>query len=149
MLGNQDVLKTDVDQFLNLVREKKKISLEEAAKLLSIPIATAQSWTDFLVEERILGIEYKFTTPYVFYIEKQKQQEDVSYIGFDTKEAFFEKARKKGIREGHIRLLWTKYLSLNLEKIKQTFFMKAKEKGINDEVKINHLWRKYSEYLEV
>ena len=145
---NQDVLKTSVDDFLALIKDRKKIALEEAAKMLNVPLATAQSWTDFLVEERILGVEYKFTTPYVFYIEKKEEEKGVSYVGFDTKEAFFEKARRKGIREGHIRLLWAKYLALNREKIKQTFFMKAMDKGITDEVKINHLWKKYEMYLE-
>ncbi len=142
-----DVLTTDVDAYIDLVKKQKKIALADASRLLNIPLATIQAWTDFLVEEKILGIEYKFTTPYVYFIEEKKRTQDVSYIGFDTKEAFFEKARQKGIRDSHINLLWAKYLAANKESIKKVFIDKAKEKGLDD-VKVEHLWVKYLEYLE-
>ena len=142
-----EILTTDVDSFIELVKKQKKVALADAARILNIPIATIQAWTDFLVEEKILGIEYKFTTPYVYYIEEKKKLDDVSYIGFDTKEAFFEKARQKGIRDSHINLLWAKYLTANKETIKKVFCEKSKEKGLDD-VKTEHLWKKYLEYLE-
>ena len=66
-------LKTGADDLYELVRLRKKISVEEAAKLLKISTKTAQSLVDFLVEEKIFGIEYKFTTPYI-YISQEKEK---------------------------------------------------------------------------
>ena len=66
-----NVLKTGVDELYELVMSRKKISVEEIAKILKIPDDTVQALVDFLVEEKIFGIEYKFTTPYV-YISHEK-----------------------------------------------------------------------------
>lgn len=142
-----EVLTTDVDTFLELVKQKKKITVADAAKLLNTPLATIQAWTDFLVEEKIVGIEYKFTTPYVYVIEEKPKDVGMESIGFESKEAFFEKARTKGIREGHIQLLWAKYLATNKELIRQKFFEKAEVKGIARE-KIAVLWERYYAVLE-
>ena len=49
-------METDVDLLVSLVREKGKISIENAAKTLKIPLTTIQTWVDFLLEEDILGI---------------------------------------------------------------------------------------------
>lgn len=142
-----EVLTTDVDTFLELVKQKKKITVADAAKLLNTPLTTIQSWTDFLVEEKILGLEYKFTTPYIYAIEEKAKDVGMQSIGFESKEAFFEKARAKGIREGHIQLLWAKYLATNKELIRQKFFEKAETKGLARE-KIAVLWERYYAVLE-
>lgn len=142
------MLKTDVDIFLDLIREKKKISLSEASKALNIPLRTVQAWTDFLVEEKIIGLEYKFTTPYVFMNQETSQSEEFkNYIQFDTKEEFYEKAQDKGLNAGQIKLLWLKYLNLNKNSMKTVFYDKARSRGLTKE-KIDVLWKKYMEYLE-
>lgn len=140
------ILKTDVDDFLELVKRLGKVSLQDAAKELNTPIATVQAWTDFLVEEKILGIEYKFTTPYVFVEEHKDTKHDMLDMGFDTKEEFYEKARKRGIKDNHIRLLWVKYLSANKEAMKKVFYDKGQARGIGKE-KLPILWQKYYDFL--
>ena len=147
MPAQEEVLTTDIDGFLELVKDKKRITLTDVAKLLNIPILTIQAWTDFLVEEKILGIEYKFTTPYIFIIEDKPKDAGMQGIGFESKDDFFKKAREKGIREGHINLLWAKYLVTNKELIKQKFFEKAEVKGVARE-RIEVLWEKYYALLE-
>ena len=146
MQKEKNVLRTDVDDFLELVKEKKSISLIDAAKELNTPLETVQAWADFLVEEKIIGIEYKFTTPYVFIEDHKESQFSMSKLGFDTKEHFYEKARKRNIQENHIRILWVKYLNANKESMKQVFVEKGQAKGIPKE-KLPILWQKYYEYL--
>ncbi len=146
-MEEHDELKTEVDAFLELVKKNKKVSLIDAAKEMKVPLQTIQLWTDFLVEEGIVGIEYKFTTPYVFMQEEKKGKSALGFIGFDTKEVFYEKAKKKGINETQIRMLWLKYLTANEESIQKVFEDKCKERGIPVH-KIPLLWKKYSTYLK-
>ncbi|MCX8147443.1 MAG: hypothetical protein N3D84_03175, partial [Candidatus Woesearchaeota archaeon] len=62
---NEELVKTDVDRLLALIKEKKEVSVEEAAKILNIPAKTVESLSDLLEEEGLLHIKYKFTTPYL------------------------------------------------------------------------------------
>jgi len=142
------MLRTDVDDFLDVIKKKGRISLGEASKSLNIPLATVQAWADFLVEEKIIGIEYKFTTPYVFMNVEQSDKNDFKqYMQFDTKDEFFEKAQHKGLNAGQAKLLWLKYLNLNKGSMRSVFFQKAHERGL-DKVKTDALWKKYLQYLE-
>jgi len=142
------MLRTDVDEFLDLIIQKERITLAEAAKLLNIPQTTIQAWTDFLVEEKIVGIEYKFTTPYVFMNAEVNDKNDFkNYMKFDTKEEFYGKAENRGLNAGQIKLLWLKYINLNKGAMRKLFFDKAKERGISSE-KTELLWKKYLEFLE-
>jgi hypothetical protein len=142
------MLRTDVDEFLDLVKRKQKISLVDAAKELHMNMQTIQAWADFLVEEKILGIEYKFTTPYVYMnIEQNEKQELKNYIEFDTKEEFYEKAMNRGLNAGQVKLLWLKYINLNRSAMQRVFYEKAKGRGITV-AKIDELWKRYMEYLE-
>ena len=148
MEGEGLVLKTDVDDFISFVKEKGKVTFSEASKQLNIPESTIEAWSDFLVEERVLGIEYKFTTAYIYM--------DISALGvkhdgnmqLETKEEFFEKASKRKIPQYEIMNMWVKYLSLNLERIKAVFMVRAAERGLGQE-KADSLWRKYYDQLRV
>jgi hypothetical protein len=142
------MLRTDVDEFLDLVKRKQRITLADAAKELHITIQTVQAWADFLVEEKILGIEYKFTTPYVYMnVETSEKQELKNYIEFDTKQEFYEKAKNRGMNAGQVKLLWLKYVNLNKSAMRRVFFDKAKTRGITA-MQVEALWNKYLEYLE-
>lgn len=142
---DQDILRTDVDDFINLVKDKEKIDLGTAAKLLHVDERTIEAWADFLVEERILGIEYKFTTPYVF-INSEKHKTASDNFDFETKEEFFIKAKQKNIPDYQAKILWLKYLTVNERKIKAAFFGRCKSRGISNE-KTEDLWKKY--YLQL
>ncbi len=146
-MPEQEELRTDVDTFLELVKKYKKVSLLDAAKELNVPLQTVQLWTDFLVEEGIVGIEYKFTTPYVFIQEEKTGKAGFGFIGFDTKEVFYDKARKKGIKEQQIRMLWLKYLNANEASMKKVFEDKCRERRLPS-YKVVELWKKYHTYLK-
>ncbi len=142
------MLRTDVDDFLDLIRKKGKITLAEAAKELKVSSRTIQAWTDFLVEEKIVGIEYKFTTPYVFLnTEQEEKLEFKGYSQFDTKDEFYEKAQQRGLNAGQTKLLWLKYINMNKNTMKAVFAQKAADRGISPE-KVEILWQNYLRYLE-
>ncbi len=142
----EEILKTDVDEFLELVARKGMITIKDAAATLGVSTKTVEAWADFLVEERILGTEYKFTTQYVFVIHNKAHDSHMSEL-IDTKEEFFSKAKARNIPPHQIKILWLKYLSLNEDKIKNEFMKKAKQKGLSLE-KIKGLWEKYYLYLK-
>ncbi|MBI2542518.1 hypothetical protein HYV80_07480 [Candidatus Woesearchaeota archaeon] len=144
------VLRTTADELLELVRKHKKISIEEAAKKLGMPVASVQALVDFLVEEKIFGIEYKFTTPYIYLykdgIKETKEKEKSFANGLITKEQFYEKAKSKKAPHEHIEGMWRRYLQQNLTHIREEFLAKARKKKIPDK-EIENLWKKYLSYL--
>ena len=147
---NDSTLKTIADELVELVKRSRKISVEEAATKLKMPLSTAQSLVDFLVEERIFGIEYKFTTPYVYLYKEEISNakiKDKSFTsGLVTKDQFYQKAREKKVPHEYIEGLWRKYLQQNLTVIREEFLKKAREKKIPEE-KVEDLWNKYLKYL--
>jgi hypothetical protein len=147
MADSDGFLRTDVDLFLDLIKKVKRISMPDAAKALNMPIKVIHAWSDFLVEEKIVGIEYKFTTPYLYLNEKIKDNMEMPSLGFETKEIFYEKAKKKGLPENKIKLLWLKYINTNKAAIKEVFIQKTREKNIDRDA-AEKLWLKYLNYLE-
>jgi hypothetical protein len=146
---NGTVLTTSADDLYNLVKSRKKISVGDASKILKLPINIVQSLIDFLVEEKIFGIEYKFTTPYV-YISREKGKEMPQNINIPekhdekliTKDEFYKKANTWNVSPEGVGQLWKKYLSENMEYIKEIFYKKAESKNIQSG-EIENLWNKY------
>ena len=149
-MPNADVLRTTADELLELVKKSRKISVEEAAKRLNMPAASVQALVDFLVEEKVFGIEYKFTTPYIYLYKegiKEPKGKDRGFTkGLITKEQFYQKAKEKKVPYEHIGGMWRKYLQQNLANLREEFLRKAGEKKI-PEKKIEELWKKYLSYL--
>ena len=147
---NDQILRTVADELLELVKKSDKISVEDAAKRLKMPVSTAQALVDFLVEERIFGIEYKFTTPYIYLyregIKDAKTQERSFAKGLVTKEQFYGKAKDKNVPYEHVEGMWRKYMEQNLVRIKEEFLKKSREKKVPEE-KIEELWKRYLAYL--
>jgi len=144
------VLKTSADDLYELVKSRKKISVEETAKILKIPINIVQALVDFLVEERVFGIEYKFTTPYV-YISREKGGEiNLQATPAKTliaKDKFFQKASKWNVSPEKINDLWKKYAKENFSYIKEEFYKKAHLRNLSEE-RIEELWKKYWDSLQ-
>ncbi|NOZ80933.1 MAG: hypothetical protein GXP63_04630 [DPANN group archaeon] len=65
MEKKEETITTVVDALVSLVRNRKRISFDDAAKSLKIPVKTIESWATFLEEEGELSVEYKFTTPFL------------------------------------------------------------------------------------
>ena len=123
MLKEDDIIiRTVADELFELVKKNGKISVDGAASHLKIPIATIQALVDFLVEEKVFGIEYKFTTPYIYLykddVKSAKRKEKSLTKGLVTKEYFYEKAKQKKVPYENIEGLWRKYLQQNITHIK-------------------------------
>ena len=146
---DNNVLTTSADELYNLVMSRKKISVEDASKILRLPMSIVQSLVDFLVEEKIFGMEYKFTTPYI-YISQEKGKKVHPQISPTpmqgekpiTQGEFYQKAGNWSIPAEKIDLLWKKYVSENLGYIREVFYKKAESRDIQNE-KIDMLWQKY------
>ena|SRR3989344_3844300 len=69
---------TAVDSLVELVNNKKRISLEEVAKELGLPENIINEWAQFLEEENILTVEYQFTTPFLVIKSRGASEEDFS-----------------------------------------------------------------------
>ena len=72
-------ISTAVDSLVELVNNKKRIPLEEAAKELGLPEHIINEWAVFLEEEGILTIEYQFTTPFLVAKGKKTLEESRDY----------------------------------------------------------------------
>jgi chromosome segregation ATPase len=80
---------TGVDNLVQLVAQKKRISIAEAAKYLEVPRELIEEWADFLEEKGAVRIEYKFTTPYLVLAEATEKQVSKNKKAFTTKKETF------------------------------------------------------------
>jgi len=92
-MTGSSLLETGVDKLVNLVRKNKRVSLADAAKQLGVSTVVVEEWADFLEEEGIISMEYKFTTPYL--VERLLTREEIAKKETEfggKKEAFVRKA---------------------------------------------------------
>ena len=85
------VVRTKVDELIELLKHVEQISLPEASSRLGIAQDVLQQWVDFLVEEKMVGVEYKFTTPYLYYAgPKEEKVENLDILSIDDfKDEFY------------------------------------------------------------
>jgi chromosome segregation ATPase len=87
------MIETGVDKLVRLVKQNKRISVPDAAKALDVSKVVVEEWSDFLEEEGIISIEYKFTTPYlVDRVLSKKEVEDKVKEFNGQREGFVRKA---------------------------------------------------------
>ncbi|MAF36780.1 hypothetical protein CL622_06705 [archaeon] len=118
-------IKTAVDTFINIVKNEKRISIDEAAKQLNLPVAIVHEWAVFLEEAKIFQIDYKFSTPYLTISDPnrikhlKKSKEDME----KERDILLIKAQAtiKDIKAKREFLLWLKkeYLDLRPRKKKR------------------------------
>jgi predicted ArsR family transcriptional regulator len=127
-------IETGVDKLINLLKTQEKISISDAAKKLGIPTRIIQTWVDFLIEEKVISIEYKFTQPFIYLnkAEKKTSKEKEKFTMQDMKDEFFNRAKKKNLTEEQTRKLWEKKLITEIEKHKVRFYDYAKARKIEN-----------------
>jgi len=147
----EEVVRTGVDELLDLLAHSAKIPLTEVATKLKVDAGVVQAWVDFLVEEGIVGIEYRFTTPYI-YMNKvvDKRQEDAiikeeNYNIQFFKKQFWTKARANNIPENQIDMLWKNHVIQALELQKKYFYFESQRRKLNN---IDQLWQEYKELIQ-
>lgn len=142
-------VETGVDSLIALLEKKGKVSVKDAAQELKIGESYVQSWVDFLVEERILGVEYRFTKPYIFLNEKRKfedvdESEDLDLTIDHFKKDFFDHAKRKLIPEDKIPQLWKLHLEEAIDRKKEYFLIEAAKRDVPDSTQ---LFEKYKQQL--
>ncbi|KYK27088.1 hypothetical protein AYK26_00110 [Euryarchaeota archaeon SM23-78] len=145
----EGTIQTGVDEFLNFLRKVDKISLAEAAKKLNVSPALLQSWVDFLVEEEIVGIEYKFTKP-IIYLNKPPEEKKAKVKGeaemsLDAyKNDFKRRASQKNIPRDKMSFLWRNHVKIAIERRKDFFFREARKRNLSN---VEALWEAYHQKL--
>jgi predicted ArsR family transcriptional regulator len=127
-------VKTGVDALIDLLTQKQSVSIDVAATQLGVSSDLLRSWVDLLVEEGIVGVEYKLVTPYIYLIKQHNKH--------DLKQEFYAKALAKRIPSARVKLLWREYLVTHLEEIRKEFYNTAAERAISPR-DIDKLWQAY------
>ena len=138
-------MQTGVDGLIELLKKKNTMALAEAAKVLTTSEEIVKQWVDFLVEEKIVGIEYKFTKPYIYLNrpdERRKtkviEREKLSIAKF--KEDFYQRAKQSNIPVAQIDFLWRDHITNRLELEKSHFYQEARKRSLEH---IDLLWQEY------
>jgi len=134
-------IETGVDVLVSFLKGKGLMDLSKIAKELNTPAEIIQSWADFLVEEKVIGIEYKFTKPYLYFIEKKKEnytKTDEELIKY--RKQFEDVAKTKNVPGNKTSFLWKNHLGQKLEEKKAYFFNQAINRKLD---KVDLLWEEY------
>jgi hypothetical protein len=113
-------IKTGVDKLVELIKEKKRITIEEAAKLLSMPKELVEELADFLEEREVIGIEYKFAVPHLVFKELTREQTEERAKQFAGRRVGF-------VRKVDVALQNLDQHSESLLKLKEEFLKLNKE----------------------
>lgn len=147
-------VETGVDDLIQFLKDKGKVSLKEIAEAMKIEESYVQSWTDFLIEENIVGVEYKFTKPYFFLndvtsakaIQAHAPDEEVKKKGLKAlKDEYFKHAKEKKIPEMKVKKLWEQKLNNALKKRKEFFMREVAKRQLDNG---DGLFSQYKEMLE-
>ena len=117
------VIETGVDKLVNLVNERGRIALQDAAKELGVSTTVIQEWVDFLEEEGIIGVEYKLTKPYL--VERKLTKKEV-----ETKAKEFASRKEGFVRKAEVSLSFLEKQAQELKKVKSEFDRLKQELGI-------------------
>jgi len=115
-------IETGVDKLVELIDSKKKISVDDAAKNLGISKVVIQEWADFLEEEKIISIEYKFSK--TFLLERTLSEKEVK-----VKKKEYSSEKDAFVRKVEISLRNLEKDSLGLANIKKEFESLKKQIG--------------------
>lgn len=143
-------VETGVDDLIELLRDEGKIAIKDAATKLKTDESFVQAWVDFLVEEAIVGVEYKFTKPFIFLNDatsaknaESSSEKKKGLLGL--KEEYIRHAKEKKVGEEKALELWKKHLHEALEKRKDYFLREVAKRNLNN---ADILFEQYKEMLE-
>lgn len=95
------LISTGVDSLIRLVKEKNRVELLMAAKLLNLPQTTVEDWAHVLEEEGIIKIDYQLTKIYLLWVVPTTEQMEKSRESFRRRKTSTEEELSKldGIQE--------------------------------------------------
>jgi len=65
---DEKMITTGIDKFIELIYKKKRVGLNEASKILDIPIPTLEFWCYVLENNGLIKIEYTLTETYIEWV---------------------------------------------------------------------------------
>lgn len=74
-MPEKDIIQTGVDKLVKLVKDKGRVSLKQASRLLGVDEETIEDWAQFLEDGGLISMEYKFTVPYL--VGKKLTKEEI------------------------------------------------------------------------
>jgi len=113
-------IQTGVDKLVELVDEKKKISLEQAARILGVSKVVVQEWADFLEEEGIISVEYKLSKVYLVERKLNKKEVEKKAKEYGTKRDTFVRKAESSLRSIEKNTAYFDNIKTEFEKVKKT-----------------------------
>jgi len=118
------IIETGVDKLVKLVNEKGRISSFDAAKELGVSNTVVMEWADFLEEEGIISIEYKFTKPFLVPRKLGKKEVQEKAKEFSGKKDVF-------VRKAEVSLSFLDKEAAKLNSVKEEFDKIKKDLGFD------------------
>jgi chromosome segregation ATPase len=118
------IIETGVDKLVKLVNTSGKVSSNDAARELGVSNTVIMEWADFLEEEGIIKIEYKFTKP--FLVARKLAKKDVQ-----EKAKEFSGKRDVFVRKAEVSVIFLEKESEKLKNLKEEFDKIKKELGLD------------------
>ncbi len=122
MVGVSSFIETGVDKLVKLIKERSRISMDDAAKELGVSLTVIEEWADFIEEEGIISKEYKFTK--AFLVDKKLTKVEVS-----KKEKEFTGKKEVFVRKAEGTLKFLEKEAEKLKSVKGEFDKLKKEFG--------------------
>lgn len=123
------VIETGVDKLVKIINSKGSISSADAARELGVSTTVVMEWADFLEEEGIISIEYKFTKAFLVARKLAKKEVQEKAKEFEGKKDVF-------VRKAEGSLSFLEKESSNLKNLKEEFDKIKKDLGLDiDHVK--------------
>lgn len=135
---------TGVDKLVSFLKGRGLVDMLDVSLELNIPLHVLQTWADFLTEEEVVGLEYKFTKPFIYLIEKStfKMNKELS----DYRRSFEINAKKKSVPNSKTEFLWKNHMLDEVEKKRQFFFQQTNLRALDEPEK---LWTEYKKRIKV
>ncbi len=118
-------IETGIDKLVALVNEQKKLSLQDASKLLGVSTTVVQEWAEFLEEEGLIGIEYHLSKTYL--VRKTLTKGDVK-----AKLKDYERKKEVFVRKVDTALQQLEKDTAGFEEIKEAY--NSLKADIGDEI---------------
>ena len=117
------LIETGVDKLVNIVKERGRIALADAARELGVSTTVIQEWVDFLEEEGIISVEYKLTKPFLVERKLTKKEVDEKAKEFSSKKEIF-------VRKAEVSLSFLEKQKEELRNVKGEFDKLKNELGM-------------------
>lgn len=84
-------IETGIDKLVILVKNKKKVSFKDAAKLIAAPLSSIEQWAHILEETGLVTVSYKLAQGYIEISQASEDEQEKSLQKFHSDKNIFLK----------------------------------------------------------